>query len=91
MATNDALRNDSKKQSLFAVLTVISLCLIVPFATLPIRSIGGAVWFSVFLGLFPDALRSRSGSLTPALCLAAFVWLCAAVVVVMPLMGAAEW
>ena len=90
MATNDALRNDSKKQSLFAVLTVIYLCLIVPFATLPIRSVCGAVLFSVFLGFFPDALRSRSGSLAPALCLAALVWLCAAVVVVMSLLGATE-
>ena len=80
----------SAKQHLFPVIAVLILCFVMPFGSLPIRSLGGAALFSVCLGFFPDTMRSRNGSMKPAIGLLAFVWLCAAVVVVMSVLGLAK-
>ena len=44
-----------------------------------IMGVGGAASFSAYFCLFSQTLRSRSGSMAPAFCLLAFIWLCAAV------------
>jgi hypothetical protein len=48
---------------------------------------GAAASFSAYFCLFPQTLRSRRGSLAPAFCLLAFVWLCAAVTILLSLLG----
>jgi len=47
----------------------------------------GAALFTISFCLHPHHFRSRRGSLTPAFCLIAFVWLCAAVPILLPLFG----
>ncbi len=81
-------QTDSARQCLLSALTVIFLCWVLQLGSLPVVSVGAAIWFTVFLGFYRDNLRSRSGSLTPAFCLTAFLWLCAAVVVVLWFLGA---
>jgi hypothetical protein len=90
MKTSDIQKTDATKQILLSAVTMIFICGILPFSNLPMRSFGGAVLFSIFFWVFPDSLRSRSGSLTPAFCLTAFLWLGAAVVGVMCYLGAVE-
>ena len=90
MKTSDIQKTDATKQIALSAFAVIFFCFILPFCSLPMRSAGGAILFTVYFWLFPDSLRSRSGSLMPAYCLAAFVWLCAIVVGVMCFLGAVE-
>jgi hypothetical protein len=47
-----------------------------------------AILFTALVCSSPDSYRTRGGSLVPAVCLAAFVWLCAAVVFVLSFFGA---
>jgi len=60
------------------------------FCSLPVLSVGAAIVFTAILSSRPDNFRSRSGSLVPAFCLTAFVWLCAAVTLVLTFVGAVE-
>jgi hypothetical protein len=90
MKTGDIRKTDATKQTLFSAFAVMFICGVLPFANLPMRSVGGAVLFTVFFWTFPDCLRSRRGSLTPAFCLTASLWLSAAVVGVMCYLGTAE-
>jgi hypothetical protein len=46
-----------------------------------VMAISAAGLFTACLSLFPQSLRGRSGSLTVAYCLGAFLWLCAAAVI----------
>lgn len=50
-------------------------------------AIGAAISFTIFFFLNPESLRSRRGSLIPAICLVAAMWLFAAVVTVISLIG----
>ena len=52
-----------------------------------VMGVGCAVSFTAYFCLFPQTLRSRSGSLVPAYCLLAFVWLAAAVGILVSLFG----
>ena len=49
--------------------------------------IGGAISFTIFFFLKPESLRSRRGSLIPAICLVVAMWLFAAVTTVISLIG----
>ena len=49
--------------------------------------IGAAISFTIFFFLHPESLRSRRGSLIPAICLVAAMWLFAAVTTVISLIG----
>ena len=49
--------------------------------------IGAAISFTIFFFLHPESLRSRRGSLIPAICLVAAMWLFAAVGTVISLIG----
>jgi hypothetical protein len=74
---------DQTRAALLCLLTgflVYVMPRLVPAPFGPIMmAFGGAASFSVFFLMFPQTLRSRSGSLKPALCFLAFVWLCAAI------------
>jgi len=48
----------------------------------------GAVFFTTMVYSSPDIFRTRSGSLVMAICLAVFMWLCAAAVFVLSFFGA---
>jgi hypothetical protein len=50
----------------------------------------GAAIFTVSFWSHPDSFLSRRGSLRPALCLAAFVWVCAAILFLLSLFGLVE-
>jgi hypothetical protein len=88
------LAAQTKRQTEAAFLCMLTLFVIfvlprfvpAPFGQI-IMAVGGAALFSAYFYLFPQTLRSRSGSLTPAFCLLAFVWLCAAVTTLVSLIG----
>ena len=48
----------------------------------------GAVFFTAMVYSSPDIFRTRGGSLVLAICLAVFMWFCAAVVFVLSFFGA---
>lgn len=50
-------------------------------------AVGPAIGLSIGLALIPGDLRSRSGSLIPAICLVAAMWTAAFCVVVLSLIG----
>jgi hypothetical protein len=88
MKTSEVQTMAPTKMYLLSALTLVFVLYVLPFCSLPVRSVGGAILFTVFFCFYPDSLRSRSRSLTPAFCLAAFVWFCAAVTVVFSFLGA---
>jgi hypothetical protein len=49
--------------------------------------LAGAGLFTITFCLHPHSFRSGRGSLRLALCLVVFVWLCAAVPILLPLLG----
>jgi len=71
---------------LLALFVIFILPRLVPAPIgLIIMGVGGAASFSAYFCLFPQTLRSRSGSLVPAFCLLAFIWLCAVVPILLSL------
>ncbi len=50
-------------------------------------SVGPAIALSIGVRLIPNDFRSRSGSLTPAICLVAAMWISALVSIVFSLLG----
>ena len=88
MKTSEIQKTDSTRDSLFYALIAIVLCFYSPFCIRVMREAGPAVVVTAYLWLFPDSLRSRSGSLVPAISLAALLWLGAAVVFVLSFFGA---
>lgn len=78
-----AAQAKQQTKSSLLCLFVLSVTFVLPrFVPTPFSQVvmgfGAAVGFSAYLATFPESLRSRSGSLTPAYCLLVFVWLCAA-------------
>ena len=77
--------------------TVLLLCNVVLLFILPqhvpspfdgiAMGIGAAISFTMFFVLKPESLRSRRGSLIPAICLVAAMWLFAAATTVISLIG----
>jgi hypothetical protein len=84
----------NETQMLEATKTVIQSAVVLVFCysilfshSATLMGIAGAVGFTISVSLHPHYFRSRRGSLTPAFCLLAFVWLCAAVTIVFSLLG----
>jgi hypothetical protein len=88
MKTTETRETASAKTVLISALTVVFVLYVVPFCSLPVRSVSGAVLFTIVFGFYRDSFRSRSRSLIPAYCLVAFVWLCAAVTIAFSFLGA---
>ena len=80
-----------RKAALVALLTLVAIYVLPELAPSPydgvMRIVGAAASFSACVALFPQSLRSRSGSLAPALCLSAALWVAAIVVTVLSLLG----
>ncbi|HYG34603.1 MAG TPA: hypothetical protein VEC99_07465 [Clostridia bacterium] len=71
----------------FAVAAVLAMSFILPrFGTVAMM-VGCATVVSVYVAALPESFRSRSGSLRMAVCLVAAMWLGAAVVTTLTLMG----
>jgi drug/metabolite transporter (DMT)-like permease len=72
------------KAALLCLLTVFAVFVLPRFFSSPISGIvlvvGGAVSFTSYFLIYQQSLRTRTGSLTLAYCLLAYMWLCAAIV-----------
>lgn len=81
------------KAALMAIIMLVGCGMLVASPTyLPARyacmvmSIGPAIYMTVYLYLYPNSLRSSSGSLFTAVCLVAWLWLSAVGVTVASLL-----
>jgi Na+/H+-translocating membrane pyrophosphatase len=87
MKTNTVQKiEEFKISSLIPILSPVVILLL--FYSLRWSAVLGAVLFTAMVCLSPAIFRTRGGSLVPAICLAAFVWLSAAVVFVLSFFGA---
>ena len=87
-------RENNKQQNKVALLlipTIVVIFILPQYFQSPFDSIamgiGAAISFTIFFFLEPESLRSRRGSLIPAICLVAAMWLFAAVTTVISLIG----
>ena len=72
----------------FSMLCVVFRLLILPRYGTVALMIGSASVLSAYVAVLPEQFRSRSGSMMPVTCLVAVLWVAAAVVTAMTLMGA---
>ena len=84
-------QQETKLGILLLVCNVVLLFILPQYFPSPFDSIamgiGAAISFTIFFFLKPESLRSRRGSLIPAICLVAAMWLFAAVTTVISLIG----
>ncbi len=72
----------------FALICFLSLWLILPrYGGAAAMMIGSAGLLSVLVAVLPEQFRSRSGSMKAATCLVAVLWVAAAVISALTLMG----
>jgi hypothetical protein len=90
MKTSEVQTIASTKTYLLSMLMVIFFCYVVPFGSVLVKEIGAALLFTASFWFWPDSFRSRNGSLIPAFCLTAFVWLSVAVTIVLTFFGVIE-
>jgi hypothetical protein len=87
MKTNTVQRIETFKiSSLIPILSPVVILLL--FYSLRWSAVLAAVLFTALIWSSPASLRTRGGSLVPAIYLAVFVWLCAAVAFVFSYLGA---
>ena len=93
MATRQQTQYRQQTQAglVWVVVAVATLFILPEYLTPPFdvmfMGLGAAAMLTVFLYLYPDSLRSRGGSLVPAFCLVAALWLLAVVSTVLSLIG----
>ena len=84
-------QQEAKLHALFPVCCVVFLFILPEYFPSPFdciaMGIGAAISFTIFFFLKRESLRSRHGSLIPAICLVAAMWLFAAVGTVISLIG----
>jgi hypothetical protein len=77
------------KAAFLGMLTLFVIFIMPRFVPAPfgqvVMAVGAAASFSAYFYMYPQTLRSRSGSLVPAFCLLALIWLCAAVPILLSL------
>ena len=71
----------------FAMICFISLCFILPRYGGIAVMVGSASILSVLVAVLPEQFRTRSGSMMAATCLVAALWVGAAVITALTLMG----
>jgi hypothetical protein len=81
MKTTTTLKTKTTEAAFSAAL-VVALLIILPLLGGTAMLIGSAVGLVAYIILFPERFRSRSGSLKPAVCVAAFFAVAAAAAVV---------
>lgn len=90
MKAVDAQKITGARTCVLSVCMLLLLCYVVPFGSGLAKALGGAALFTAAFWSCPERFLSRRGSLAAAYGLIAFVWLSAAVVVVLSLSGAVE-
>jgi hypothetical protein len=90
MKASPSAISDSGKATILSLLTILFCGFIVPSSSQPVKIIGGPILVTLTFCFYPDWFRSRRGSLVPAFCLTAYIWLCAAVVGIMWFLGGVE-
>ena len=72
----------------FAMICFLSLCFILPrYGGIIATIVGCASILSVLVAVLPEQFRSRRGSMVAATCLVAAMWVGAAVITALTLMG----
>ena len=71
----------------FSLACVVAVLFVLPRYGGIATMVGCATVLSAYVSTFPDRFRSRSGSLTPAVCLVTAMWAAAAVIAVLSLTG----
>ena len=71
----------------FSMICVVSLFFILPRYGSMAVMVGCASILSAYVAVLPEHFRSRSGSMMAATCLVAVMWLAAAVITALTLMG----
>lgn len=89
-ALEERTRQHYKATLLIAALLVV--CYVIAQAAPPVSeyiamTVGPALGMTLMVSVMRESFRSRSGSMTPAICLIAFMWIMAVVVSVMALAG----
>lgn len=69
----------SEETKVIIQLAIILVLFYIMFYHATLIGIAAAAGFTILFGLQPLRFRNRRGSLTPAFCLTAFLWLCAGV------------
>ena len=93
MAARQQTQNRQQTQAglVLVVVAVATLFILPEYLTPPYdvmsMGFGSAAILTVFLYLYPESFRSRGGSLVPAFCLVAALWLLAVVSTVLSLIG----
>ena len=73
---------------IFALVVYISVCCILPlYCGGVVTLVACAGIMTVFVAILPDQFRGRSGSLVTATCLVVAMWIAAAVITAMTLVG----
>ena len=87
MRTSIALKN-TLANPYFPLACVALLLFVLPrYLGTAAMIVACAVLLSAYLAAIPERLRSRNGSLTPAISLVALMWLAAAVILTLSLIG----
>lgn len=71
----------------FTIVCVLSLFVLLPRYGSVAVMVGSASILSAYVAVLPESFRSRSGSMMAAICLAAAMWVAAAVITALTLMG----
>lgn len=71
----------------FGLACFISILFVLPLYGLTAMMIGCALVLGTYVATIPERFRSRSGSLTPAVCLVTAIWIAAMALVWLSLMG----
>lgn len=85
---NKPLRfNNVVEHPFFGLACFVAILFVLPRYGLTAVMIGCALVLGAYVAAIPDRFRSRSGSLTAAVCLVAAMWMAATVLVWLSLMG----
>jgi len=87
MKTNETQIAEPAKTAILTMSVLVFLIIILSAPGAGVIGISGAALLTIAFGLHSHHFRSRRGSLTPAYCLLAFVWLCAAVTILFPFLS----
>lgn len=74
-------------EEVFSAMLIVLVLLVLPLLGATAMVIGSAAGLTAYIRLFPERFRGRSGSLKLAICLVVAMWIAAAVVSVLSLVG----
>ena len=90
MKSNRLLHN-TVLHPLFPLISIAAILLILPRFGSAATMVGCALVLTAYVAGIPDRFRGHNGSMTLAACLVVFMWVLAALVVVLSLAGEIQW